>query len=256
MALSDTKIRNIKSATKARKHFDGQGLYLEVSAAGGRWWRLRYWYGGKEKRLSLGVYPAIGLKDARERRDEVRKLLANGVDPSENRKAIKSAALDRAASSFEVVAREWFAKFSSKWAPSHKDRLIRLFERDIFPALGPIAISDVKAPELLRVLRRIEARGALDTAHRARGSCSQIFRYAIATGRCDRDISADLRGALPPKQGKHFAATTEPSELAGILRAIDGYEGDLVVHAALSVLPRCSSCGQVSFARLSGRISI
>ncbi len=237
MPLTDTKIRGEKPADKPKRLYDERGLYLEVSPSGGRWWRLKYRIAGREKRLSLGVYPDVSLKEARERRDESRKLLADGIDPSENRKALKSASLDRAANSFEVVAREWFAKFSGGWAPSHKDRLIRLFERDIFPTIGGRPISEIAAPELLSALRRIESRGAVDTAHRARGCCGQVFRYGIATGRCQRDPSADLRGALPPAKETHFAATTDPVKLAGILRALDGYDGDIIVRCALRLAP-------------------
>jgi integrase len=237
VTLTDTRIRNAKPEEKPKRLFDERGLYIEISPAGGKWWRLKYRVSGKEKRVSLGVYPDVSLKEARDRRDEARKLIAEGIDPSENRKAMKSASVDRAANSFEVVAREWFAKFSGSWAQSHKDRLIRLFERDIFPSIGSRSISEVTAPELLSALRRIEARGAVDTAHRARGCCGQVFRYGIATGRCQRDPSADLRGALPPVKETHFAATTDPAQLAGILRALDGYEGDLVVRCALRLAP-------------------
>jgi hypothetical protein len=205
LPLTDTKTRNAKPGTKPLRLFDERGLYLEVSPAGGKWWRLKYRFGGKEKRLSLGTYPGVSLNAARDRRDDARKLIVNGIDPSDNRKAKKAASSDRASNSFEVVAREWLTKFSSEWAPNHKDRVIRLFERDIFPIIGERAIAEVKAPELLTILRRIELRGALDTAHRARGNCSQVFRYAIATGRCESDPSRDLRGALPPKKGAHFA---------------------------------------------------
>jgi integrase len=237
MSLTNTEIRNAKPGKKPVKLFDERGLYLEVSPAGGKWWRLKYRFGGKEKRLSLGVYPDVGLKDARDRRDASRKLLADGVDPSENRKATKSAQADRAFNSFEVVAREWFAKYGATWAANHGDRILRRFERDIFPWIGGRPISEVTAPELLAVVRRIEGRGALDTAHRALGNCGQIFRYAVATGRCERDPSGDLRGALSPVKGKHFAATTEPKQLAGILRAMDGYEGMLTVQCALRLAP-------------------
>jgi integrase len=237
LTLTDTKIRNAKPGKKPQRLFDERGLYLEVSPAGGKWWRLKYRFGGKEKRLSLGVYPDVSLKDARDRRDDSRKLLADGIDPSVNRKATKAASIYRAANSFEVVTREWFAKFSVDWAPNHSVRVIRLFERDIFPMIGGLPISEVTAPELLAVLRRIEARGALDTAHRAKQGCGQVLRYGVATGRCQRDPSSDLRGALPPVKGEHFAATTDPSKLAGILRAIDGYEGDLIVRCALRLAP-------------------
>lgn len=237
MSLTDTAIRNAKPGEKTTKLFDERGLYLEVSPAGGKWWRLKYRLDGKEKRLSLGVYPDVSLKDARERRDAARKLLADGTDPSENRKAQKSARADRAANSFEVVAREWYAKYSATWAKDHGNRIIRRFERDIFPWIGGRPIAEVNAPELLAVVRRIESRGALETAHRALGNCGQVFRYAVATGRAERDPSGDLRGALPPVKGEHFAATTEPKRVAEILRAMDGYRGTLTVCCALRLAP-------------------
>jgi integrase len=237
MALTDIQVRNAKPAEKARKLFDERGLYLEVSPKGGKWWRFKYRFGGKEKRLSLGVYPDISLKDARERREDARKLVANGIDPSEARKAAKSAGEDRAANSFEVIAREWFAKRSSTWVPSHADRIIRRLERDIFPWLGRKPTTDINAPQLLEAVRRIEARGAVETAHRALQDCGQVFRYAIATGRAERDPSGDLRGALTPVRGKHFAAVTEPADAAKVLRALDGYEGTLPVRCALRLAP-------------------
>ena len=171
MALTDTAVKNAKSDGKTVKMFDERGLYLELSPSGGKWWRLKYRFDNKEKRLSLGVYPDVRLKNARERRDEARKLLANGIDPSENRKTQKAVHADRAANSFEVVAREWFAKYAKTWAASHSERVVRLFERDIFPWIGARPVADVTAPEILTVARRIEARGALETAHRALGNC-------------------------------------------------------------------------------------
>lgn len=237
MSLTDTAIRQAKPAAKPVRMFDTGGLYLEIAPSGGKWWRLKYRHADKEKRLSLGVYPAVGLKDARDRRDAARKLLAAGVDPSENRKAAKSASSERAANSLEVVAREWFAKFSLKWAANHADRTLRRLERDIFPWIGSRPIAEVTAPELLAVIRRIEGRGALETAHRALANCGQVFRYAIATGRAERDLSADLRGALPPVQQEHFAAITDPAQVGGLLRAIDGYQGTLTVKCALRLAP-------------------
>jgi integrase len=237
MTLTDTAIRNAKPGKKPLRRFDGGGLYLEVSPAGGKWWRLKYRFDGKEKRVSLGVYPNVTLKDARDRLYACRKLLASGIDPSKHRKAMKTARADRLANSFEMVAREWFAKFSATWAAVHRDRVIRRFERDIFPWIGGRPIAEVTAAELLTVVRRIESRGALETAHRALRNCGQVFRYAVATGRADRDPSADLRGALPPVRGKHFSATTDPKRLAEILRAIDGYEGTLTVRCALRLAP-------------------
>jgi len=237
MPLTDTAIRNAKPAEKPVKLFDERGLYLEISPTGGKWWRLKYRFDGKEKRLSLGVYPDVSLKDARDRRDAARKLVADGIDPSEKRKAQKSARADRAANNFEVVAREWFAKYSASWATNHGERIIRRFERDIFPWIGGRPIAEITAPELLTVVRRIESRGALETAHRALGNCGQVFRYAVATGRAERDPTSDLRGALPPVKGEHFAATTEPKWVAEILRAMDGYEGTLAVRCALRLAP-------------------
>ena len=237
MSLTDTAIRNAKPRAKPAKMFDERGLFLMVTPAGGKWWRLKYRFDAKEKLLSLGVYPDVGLKDARERRDAARKLLAGGIDPGENRKAMKTARTDRAANSFEVVAREWFGKYSATWAATHSDRIIRRFERDVFPWIGARPIAEVNAPELLAAVRRIENRGALETAHRALGNCGQVFRYGIATGRAERDPSGDLRGALPPVKGEHFAAITEPTQAAELLRTIDGYQGTLTVACALRLAP-------------------
>lgn len=237
MSLTDTAIRNAKPGEKPVKLFDERGLYLEVSPAGGKWWRLKYRFDGKEKRLSLGVYPDVSLKDARDRRDASRKLLSDGVDPSENRKAQKATKQERAANSFEVVAREWYEKHAPNWVDHHGDRIIRRFERDIFPWIGGKPIADVTAPELLAVVRRIESRGALETAHRALGNCGQVFRYAVATGRATRDPSGDLRGALPPVKGEHFAAVTEPQRAAELLRTLGGYQGTFTVACALKLAP-------------------
>ena len=237
MALTDTAVKNAKSDGKTVKMFDERGLYLELSPSGGKWWRLKYRFDNKEKRLSLGVYPDVRLKNARDRRDKARKLLANGIDPSENRKTQKAVHADRAANSFEVVAREWFAKYAKTWAASHSERVVRLFERDIFPWTGGRPVADVTAPEILTVMRRIEARGALETAHRALGNCGQVFRYAVATRRAMRNPSGDLRGALSPVKKSHFAAATEPKQVADILRAMDGYEGTLTVRCALRLAP-------------------
>ncbi len=249
MPLTDTAIRNAKPGDKPIRLFDGGGLYLEVSPSGGKWWRFKYRFGGKEKRLSLGVYPDVtlaGRKDkdsgasidgARDKRDNARQLLADGIDPGENRKALKATRADRAANSFEVVAREWFAKFSPSWAEHHRDRIIRRLERDIFPWIGGRPIAEVTAPELLAVVQRIEKRGAIETAHRALGNCGQVFRYAVANGRAERDPSGDLRGALTPAKGEHFAAITEPKRVAELLREIDGYQGTLTVRCALRLAP-------------------
>ena len=237
MPLTDVVIRNAKPTTKAIKLYDSGGLYLEVSPSGGKWWRLKYRFNGKENRISLGVYPETTLKAARDCRDTERKLLAEGIDPSKKRKTEKAAQATRAANSFEQVAREWFAKFSPSWAPAHAARKIRLFERDIFPWIGQQPIAEITAPELLAVLRRIEKRGALETERRALVGCAQVFRYAVSDGRATMDPTSALRGALPPVKSEHFAATTEPDRLAAILRVLDGYEGTLSVRCALRLMP-------------------
>lgn len=237
MPLSDIAIRNAKPSARTVKMFDGGGLYLEVSPTGGKWWRLKYRHDGKEKRLSLGVYPDVTLKEARERRDTARKLLANSIDPSEQRKQIRASRAMRASTTFEAVTREWFGKFSTNWATSHASKIIRRFERDVFPWIGYRPIAEIKAPELLQAMRRIEDRGVLETAHRALQNCGQVFRYAVAHGLAERDPSGDLRGALPPVKGRHFAAITDPAGVAKLLRSFDEFKGSYIVLAALRLAP-------------------
>jgi integrase len=208
---------------------------VEVSPAGGKWWRWKYRFGGKEKRLSMGVYPDVSLKSAREKRDAVRRQLAAGIDPGFSRKAQRGA--QSGADTFEAIAREWHAKFSPRWVASHRGDVLRRLERDIFPWLGTRPIEEMTAPELLTVLRRVESRGALETAHRLRQSCGQVFRYAVATGRAERDPTGDLRGALPLPKERHHASIVEPSRVGELLRAIDGYEGFFVTKSALRLAP-------------------
>jgi integrase len=195
------------------------------------------------------------LKEARSRRDESRRLLAAGIDLTANRKAINSARADRAANSFEVVAREWLAKYSPGWAENHTARMFRLFERYMFPWIGARPIADIAAPELLDVMRRIESRGALDTAYRALNNCGQVFRYGVATGRCERDPSGNLRGALPPPKKGHFAAVTEPQPFGEILRALDDYK-ELPRCVVPSDVLRWYSSVQASYAKPNGQSSI
>ncbi|MGA9164365.1 MAG: integrase arm-type DNA-binding domain-containing protein [Thiobacillus sp.] len=237
MALSDLTIKTAKPGAKPIRLSDSGGLYLEVAPSGGKLWRLKYRFNGKEKRLALGKYPEVGLKDARERRDEARKLLANEIDPGENRKVQKAAKTERAANSFEVVAREWIAKFTPTWAASHTSKIVRRLEMYVFPWLGGRPIAEITAPELLAMARRIEGKGALETAHRAMQNCGQVFRYAVATGRAERDPTGDLRGALQPVTSKHMAAVTEPNKVAELLRTLDGYQGTLTVRCALQLAP-------------------
>jgi integrase len=237
MPLTDVKIKNAKAAGKAYKLYDERGLLLIVTPRGNKWWRFRYRFADKEKLLSLGVYPDVGLKDARGKRDEARRLLAHFIDPGIHRQAQKAAKRAQVINSFEFVAREWYANYAPIWAAHHGDRILRRLERDVFPWIGERPIADIAAPEVLSIARRIEQRGALETAHRAIGNCGQVFRYAVATGRAYRDPTGDLRGALPPARGEHFSAMTEPAEVAGLLRTLDGYEGSLVVSCALRLAP-------------------
>ncbi len=237
MALTNTQCKNAKKTHKPYKLSDEKGLFLLVTAAGGKLWRLKYRVNSKEKLLSFGAYPDVPLARAREKRDEARRLLADGIDPSENRKIQKAAKTERSANSFEVVAREWFAKFKPGWAPSHSEKIIKRLENDVFPWLGGRPIAEITAPELLTCLRRIEGRGALDTAHRAHQNCGQVFRYAVQTGRTVRDPSIDLRGALPPARREHYASITEPPAVAALLRAIDGFRGTFIVQCALRLSP-------------------
>lgn len=235
--LTDAAIRKAKPLEKPYKLSDSGGLFLLLNPNGARWWRLKYRFQGKEKLLSLGTYPDTGLADARGKRDEARKLLASGVDPSEHRKANKAAGQDRAANSFEVVAREWFAKQEGNWVPTHADKIKLRLENDIFPWLGKRPIAEVAAKELLASLNRIVDRGAVESAHRALQNCAQVFRYAIATGRTARNPAADLRGALPPVKQTHRPSITDPEAIGGLLRAMDVYQGSFVTKCALKLAP-------------------
>jgi len=237
MPLTNTAVNNAKPEDKQRKLTDEKGLFLLIHPNGSKYWRLKYRFGGREKLLALGVYPEVSLADARQRREDARKLLAQGVDPGEIKRATKAAGANNAANSFEVVAREWFAKNKPSWSESHGTRIIRRLEADIFPWVGSRPIADMTAPELLSVARRIESRGALETAHRALQNCGQVLRYAVATGRALRDVSVDLRGALPAVKETHLAAVTEPAQVAPMLRAFDEYSGSFVTKCALRLAP-------------------
>lgn len=237
MPLSDSAIRSAKPGPKPRKLADGGGLFLLIHPNGGKWWRLKYRFDGKEKLLSMGVYPDVGLKEARERRDGARKLLASGVDPGQHRKAQKAARAARGANTFEAVAREWHGKQVGRWTDRHAQRTMDRLEKDLFPFLGAKPIASIKAPELLDVLRRKEASGAAYSAKRLRQIADQVFRYAIASGRAERNPAPDLRGAMVTPQKTHHAALTDPRDVGGLLRAIDGYQGTMVTRCALRLAP-------------------
>lgn len=237
MALTDIAIRNAKPSGKQQKLFDGGGMFLLVTPAGGKRWVLKYRFAGKEKSLALGIYPAVTLVEARKRRDEAREKLAAGIDPGETKKAEKRTQRLNAENSFEAIAREWHAKYAPTWSEGHGDRILRRLEVDAFPWIGGKPVADLAPPDVLDVLRRVEKRGALETAHRLHANVGQVCRYAVATGRAQRDVTADLRGALPPVQQEHMAAITDPKQVAELLRAIDGYQGTLPVICALRLAP-------------------
>ena len=237
MALTDTAARSAKPQAKPYKLSDSGGMYLEVAPSGGKWWRLKYRIDGKEKRISLGVYPEVSLKEARDRRDEARKLLAKGIDPSAHKQATKAATASQRANTLEAVGREWYQVNESSWVPTYSVKILSRLERLVFPYLGSRPIAEITAPEMLEILRRIEATGAVESAHRTRNYCSQIFRYAIATGRAERNPAQDLLGTLTPTTPKHLAAVTDPNKVGELLRAIDGYSGTLAVKCALRLAP-------------------
>lgn len=237
MSLTDLEVRRAAAREKTYRISDGRGMYLEVSPSGGKYWRLKYRFSDREKRLALGIYPDVTLAHARRRRDEARAMLADGIDPGQAKKDRKRLARLNAANTFEAVALEWFDKQAPTWAPSHSEKIMGRLKKDILPWLGARPIADITAPEVLEVLRRAEKRGANDTAHRIHQNCGQVFRYAVATGRALRDVSADLRGALRPNRHTHFASITDPVKVGEMLRAFDGFSGTLVVSAALRLAP-------------------
>ena len=235
MALTDTTVRNSKPQEKPYKLADAQGMYLHVKPNGGKHWRLKYRFSGKEKLMALGTYPEISLAEARERKTEARKLLKNNIDPSEVKKEEKREKLANTENSFETIAREWHENQKLSWTPRHASYVLKRLEADLFPALGSHPIKAITAPKLLAALRTIETRGAIDLAHRALQVCGQIFRYAIATGRGERDISADLRGALKSRGTTHHAKL-DATELPEFLHKLEEYDGDFQTKIGLKLI--------------------
>ena len=220
--LSATAVKMANPKDKAFRMADGGGLYLEVSPSGSKYWRMKYRHAGKEKRLAIGVYPDISLAAAREARDAAKRQLAKDIDPSAAKRIARQQGEQAAANTFMAVAVEWLEKIHQHdVVPDHYQRNKRRLERDAFPIIGKRPISEITPPELLGCLRRIEDRGHIDTAHRVKALCGQVFRYGISTGRVERDPTPDLRGALRPKKTKHHPALTDPREVVGLLRAID-----------------------------------
>lgn len=234
--LTDTEIRKAKPGDKPRKLTDGRGLYLLLTPHGGRWWRFKYQFAGKEKLLSLGVYPDVPLKAAREKAEDARRLVAAGTDPSAARRAEKRAAREAARNDFESLAREWLEIIRPQWAPQHHTDTLKRFEVHVFPKIGHRPIRDVTAPELLSALRAIEARGTIESAHKVARACGQVFRFALAAGRCERNPAADLRGALKAKPKAKPMAALSAADLPNLLRGIDAYEGDRQTRLALKLL--------------------
>jgi integrase len=233
MPLKDIELRNAKPRDTVYRLTDGDGLSLQVDPSGSRAWRFRYRFQGRQKMLSCGTYPEVPLALARKRRDEARALVAAGIDPSAMRAAVKHAQ----AQSLEAVAREWYGMNAPTWAESHAQKVLDRLENDVFPWLGKQPIADIEAPAVLECLRRIERRGAVDTARRVRQYFGAIFRYAIATGRAKRDVTADLRDAIKVPVKRHYATITDPIRVGDLLRAIDEYGGTNVVRAALALAP-------------------
>ena len=241
MALTDIEVKKAKPKDKVYKLSDGGGLYLQITPAGGKWWRFKYRFDNKEKLISFGTYPDISLGEARTRRQDARNLVANGLDPSAEKKAAKEAKAELHSNSFEVIAREWHKHMQAKkeWSAEHAATILNRLEKDCFPWIGSTPIAEVAAKEIKAILDRIRSRGVIETARRALTIMGQVYRYAIMTDRAEYDISAGFRGYLPAtsKTRKHMASVTDPRELAPLLRAMDGYQGGLVTQCALKLLP-------------------
>jgi integrase len=233
--LTPSAVANAKPQAKPYKLPDGRGMFLLVNPDGSKLWRWRYRrpVTGTENMLALGAYPEISLRLAREKREEARALMADGIDPGEHRKAEKAAGMERAANSFEVIAREWLGK--QTWVEHYRVKVEAWMANDVYPYIGGRPVAELSAPEFLRVGRRMEERGAVESAHRVLQTCGQVMRYAIATGRADRNPVADLKGAIASPAERHHAAITEPAVLGGLLRAIEGYTGDVTTRAALKL---------------------
>ena len=237
--LTDAHCKNARCspALKRERLSDSGGLYLEVSPTGSKRWFWKYRINGKEGRMALGSYPSVGLTAARKARDAAKLQKAEGVDPVKARKVERLKASNPAGDTFNVVALEWYERQKGQWSDGHAERSLRQFERDLFPWLGERRLADIEPVELLATLRKVEERGAVETADRGLMLARQVWRYGVATGRVGRDITVDLKGALSPYRGRHFAAITDPEKLGELLRAIQAYRGGPIVRAALQLAP-------------------
>lgn len=238
MALTDTFVRQVKhsGASAGDKHTDGQGLYLLVKEAG-KYWRMNYRFAGKQKTLALGVYPAVSLAKARQRRGKARELLADSVDPGQAKRDDKQTKMLQTAQTFEAVARAWLKKTAANRASSTQEKVTTWLEKDVFPSIGGKPISAIGPRDILSTVQKMEARGALDSAHRVKQICGQVFRFAVATGLAERDVTADLRGALAAVPRTNYAAITEPKQAGDLMRSIHAYSGHPYAMAALKLSP-------------------
>jgi integrase len=238
MKLTDTFVKRKQGNGKVQKHSDGGGLFLYITPEGKKSWRLAYRFLGKQKLLVIGPYPSISLKDARERRAEAKRLLVDNIDPSAAKQSAKAAAAEAANSSFELICYEWMEKYSNDWASATASNVRWTVGKYILPSLGKRPIKSITAPELLGVLRKIESRGAIESAHRLRSLCGRVFRYAIATGRAERDVAADLLGALTPAKSNNFATITDPKALGKLLNDLDSHNrSGMLAHSAIKLIP-------------------
>ncbi|MDL2216837.1 integrase arm-type DNA-binding domain-containing protein, partial [Desulfovibrio sp. OttesenSCG-928-M14] len=240
MPLTDTAIKAFKPKDKPYREFDGGGMYLEITPKGAKLWRLKYRFGSKEKRLSFGAYPTIGLKEAREYREQAKKLLSQGIDPGEVKKEAKAAAAaieQEQATTFEAVAREWFAKKKVAWTLGHQKKILSRLENQLFPHIGSKLFSELEPADFLAAIQKAEARGAIETAHRLAQLSGQVSRYARLAGHTRYDVAAGLTEALTPVQVNHYAAITDPAQVGHLLCALDGYQGDITIQYALRILP-------------------
>jgi len=256
MALTDPKIKQAQPKEKPYRISDAKGLYVEIQPNGSKYWRLKYRIAGKEKRLALGVYPKVTLKQARKACDLAKDQLEKGIDPSQAKKARKVEQAQAQVNNLEAIAREWHKQQAQKWSESYSVKVMRAMERDLFPHAGTLPIDQISPPQLLSVFRRIEDRGATESAHRLKQTVGQVYRYAVATGRAQRDITPDLKGALSTPKKNHFPAITEPDKVGRLLNMLDAYEGTSTVRAALKLAPlvfvrpkelRCAEWQEIDF---------
>ena len=263
MPLNDTYIKNLKPAEKAQKHFDGGGLFLFVPTSGSKLWRMAYRFNGKSKLLSFGDYPTVTLKEARERRDDAKRLLAQGEDPAEHKRQIKMARLWAENESFRQIACEWHQTRLADFTDKHRGTVMYRLEKYIFPQIGRVHIAKRETPDILAVVKPIEQRGNFETSRRLLQIIGQVFRYAVATGRAKHDITADMKGALRPRKVTHRAAVLSPEEVGRLLQNIDEYQGYYPLVCALKLAPhvftrptelRCAQWSEVDFDKEEWRI--